>query len=92
MRETEFTEILEECLEAVLQRRRTVNLCLSLYPQLARELEPLLTTALKVDDAFHDETPAWHVQERVRLRVLAAYQARIRSRNLVGGLDLQRSG
>lgn len=92
MRNTEFSEILEECLEAVLQGRRTVNECLSLYPRFARELEPLLTTALEVDDAFQSEVPPWYVQEGVRLRVLAAYQSRERSRRLVSEVDLGHSG
>jgi hypothetical protein len=92
MRNAEFSEILEECLETVLQGRLTVNECLSLYPRFARELEPLLTTALEVDDAFQSETPPWHVQEGVRLRVLAAYKSRERSRRLVSGVDLGHSG
>jgi hypothetical protein len=92
MRNAEFSEILEECLETVLQGRRTVNECLSLYPRFARELEPLLTTALEVDGAFQSETPPWHVQEGVRLRVLTAHQYRKRSRRLVGEVDLGHSG
>lgn len=92
MRRVKLNEILEECLGAVLEGRRTVDDCLSLYPQLAPELEPLLSTALEVTDAFQTESPSWHTQERVRLRVLAAHQARVRSRNLVSGVDLARSG
>lgn len=92
MRKAKFSEVLEECIEAVLEGRRSVDDCLSLYPQLAAELQPLLTTALEVNETFQTEAPSWHVQERVRLRVLAAHQARIRSRNLVSGVDLTRSG
>lgn len=92
MRRAKFNEILEECIEAVLEGRRTVDDCLSLYPQLAPELGPLLSTAIDLSQTFQIESPSWHVQERVRLRVLAAHQARIRSRNLVSGVDLTRSG
>jgi hypothetical protein len=91
MRKVKLNEILEECLAAVIDGRRSVDDCLSLYPQLAPELEPLLTTALQVTDVFQAESPSWHIQERTRLRVLAAQQARIRSRNLVSGVDLTRS-
>lgn len=91
MRKVKLNEILEECLAAVLEGRRSVDDCLSLYPQFAPELEPLLATALEVSDTFQTETPSWHIQERTRLRVLAAHQARIRSRNLVSGVDLTRS-
>ena len=80
MREGKFREIFEECLTAVLDGRRTVEDCLSLYPAIASELEPLLRTSLEVSDAFQAETPSWHVQERIRNRVLAAAHARSRSR------------
>lgn len=91
MRKAKFNDILEECIEAVLEGRRTVDDCLSLYPKLAPELEPLLSTVVDVSDTYQAESPSWHVQERIRLRVLAAQQARIRSRNLVSGVDLTRS-
>ena len=90
-RRADLKEILEECVSAVLEGRRTIDDCLSLYPQLAPEIEPLLRTATEVSETFEAESPSWHIQERIRLRVLAAHQARVRSRNLVSGLDLRRS-
>ena len=88
MREGKLREIFEECLTAVLEGRRTVEDCLSLYPTLASELEPLLRTSLEISDAYQAETPPWHVQERIRHRVLAAAQARARGRTLVSGINL----
>ena len=88
MREGKLREIFEECLTAVLDGRRTVEDCLSLYPSIASELEPLLRTSVEVSDAYQAETPPWHVQERIRHRVLAAAQARARSRTLVSGINL----
>lgn len=88
MREGKLREIFEECLTAVLDGRRTVEDCLSLYPSIASELEPLLRTSVEVSDAYQSQTPPWHVQERIRHRVLAAAQARARSRALVSGINL----
>jgi hypothetical protein len=88
MREGKLREILEECLTAVFERRRTVEDCLSLYPNIASELEPLLRTAVEISDAYQAETPPWHVQERIRQRVLAAAQARARGRTLISGVNL----
>ncbi|MCH8814985.1 MAG: hypothetical protein IH957_07810 [Chloroflexi bacterium] len=91
MRKAKFREIFEECLSAVLEGRRTVEDCLSLYPSIASELEPLLRTSLQISDVYQAETPPWNVQERIRHRVLAAAQARARGRDLVSGIDLSGS-
>jgi hypothetical protein len=88
MREGKLREILEECLTAVFDGRRTVEDCLSLYPSFASELEPLLRTALEVSDTYQAQSPPWHVQERIRHRVLASATARARSRTIVAGVNL----
>ncbi len=72
----------------MLEERRTLEDCLSLYPSIASELEPLLRTSLEISDAYQAEMPSWNVQERIRHRVLAAAQARARGRDLVSGIDL----
>jgi hypothetical protein len=73
-------EILEECLSAYLDGRRGVDESLSLYPGLAEELEPLLRTALEVNDGARDWTPSEQLQEQVRQRFLAAAARRRRER------------
>lgn len=88
----EVLEVLNECVTAILEGRRTIDDCLSLYPALAPDLEPLLRTAIDLNDTFEALSPSWNVQERIRLRVLTAHQARIRSRKLVSGIDATRPG
>lgn len=92
MREGKLREILEECISAVMDGRRTIDDCLFLYPDAAAELEPLLRTAIEVNDAYQAETPSWHAQERIRNRVIAAAQARKRGRTLVSGINLDGRG
>lgn len=42
----EFNNILDQCLERILNKGETVEQCLADYPEQAAELEPLLQTAL----------------------------------------------
>ncbi len=42
----EFDNILDECMERLLFKGETVELCLESYPEQAVELKPLLQTAL----------------------------------------------
>ena len=88
MRKGKFREIFEECLSAVLEERRTLEDCLSRYPSIASELEPLLRTSLELSNVYQAETPSWHVQERIGHRVFVEAQARARGRELVKDIDL----
>ena len=72
-------EILEECLSAHLEGRRSVEESLSLYPSLARELEPLLRTAAEMVEGLGGGQPRWLVLEESRQRFLAAAAARRRA-------------
>jgi hypothetical protein len=70
-----FDEILAECLEAVNAGRRTVEECLSLYPQSSDRLEPLLRLGLRLGDAsFPEPDPSF--RQAARERFLSATQAR----------------
>jgi hypothetical protein len=70
-----FEEILAECLEAVTAGRRTVEECLSLYPQWSDRLEPLLRLGLRLGDAsFPEPDPSF--RQAARERFLSATQAR----------------
>ncbi len=72
MRRRRLEEILEECLSAHLEGRRSIEESLSLYPSLARELEPLLRTAAEVAAELGAHQPRWPVLEESRQRFLAA--------------------
>jgi hypothetical protein len=69
-------EILEECLSAYLDGRRSVEESLSLYPSFSRELEPLLRTATSINATLDTVTPPAHVQERGLHRFLSDARAR----------------
>lgn len=89
-----FEEILEECLSAHLEGRRSLQESLSLYPSMAAELEPLLRTAASVSASFRDHSPSPYRQEVGRQRFLAAASARVRARALtstVNGFDRTRN-
>lgn len=70
-------EILEECLSAYLDGRRSIEESLSLYPSFSRELEPLLRTATSINTTLGTVTPPAHVQERGLHRFLS--DARVRN-------------
>jgi len=72
-------EILEECLSAYLEGRRSIAESLSLYPSVADQLEPLLRTATSISANFGDYVPPQHIQQRGLHRFLS--DARVR-RNL----------
>ena len=71
-----LSEILEECIEAGLTGRRSLEASLALYPAQASELEPLLRTALSVSDSFQSYAPSAAVEQRIRSRFLADAAAR----------------
>jgi hypothetical protein len=69
-------EILEECLSAYLEGRRSIEESLSLYPSYASDLEPLLRAAIRISDALAAESPPAHVHERGLQRFLSDSRAR----------------
>ena len=80
MKARRFEEVLEECLAAQLEGRRTIEESLSLYPSLASELEPLLRAAAVLTDTFERSSPPWYLLERGRDRFLIAAANRARAR------------
>jgi hypothetical protein len=48
----QFEERLNECLEALSSGQRTLEECLSMYPEDASRLEPMLRTAMLLNDAL----------------------------------------
>jgi hypothetical protein len=73
---TGLEEALAECLASV-ERGGSVEECLARYPALARELEPLLRTALGLQQAY-DVGPDPSFQRAARQRFLAAAARRSR--------------
>jgi hypothetical protein len=73
-------ETLEVCLAALERGQSTVEECLSLYPELAPELEPLLHTARRLEKAYAAGPSPLYVQA-ARQRFLAT-MARRRQRRL----------
>jgi len=51
MRNKEFDNILNECLERLLVKGESLEQCLQRYPGQAAELKPLLETALAAREA-----------------------------------------
>jgi len=82
MRQRKFEEILDECVSAYLEGRRSVDESLSLYPSLARRLDPLLRAAADTADAFQDLRPTGRARERIRQRILRAAAERAAARAL----------
>jgi len=81
MRRGELEEILEECLSALLEGRRSVEESLSLYPAWRGRLEPLLRAAEEIAAAF-DETPRPQARERGLQRFLEAARTGRRLREI----------
>ncbi|MFC1987337.1 DUF5667 domain-containing protein [Chloroflexota bacterium] len=63
----EFDNVLDECLEQILVRGKTVEQCLQDFPQYVDELKPLLETALATKEASA-------IQPRPEFRDRARYQ------------------
>ncbi len=82
-----LSEILEECIEAGIAGRRSLEQSLALYPAQAEELEPLLRTALSISDSFQSYTPPAAVEQRIRSRFLADAAARRNLRHLEGSFE-----
>ena len=89
MRQKRLDRVLEECLTAYLEGRRSIEECLSLYPSLSDRLEPLLRAAVFVNDSFQFETPPSYIRERGLQRFLASARSRARARALTRDLALR---
>ncbi|TMG03590.1 MAG: hypothetical protein E6I09_07150 [Chloroflexi bacterium] len=93
MKARRLDEVLDECLSAYLEGRRSVDESLSLYPALRHELEPLLWTAVEVADTFNQSSPPEHVEERGRQEFLTSASVRQRAKLLTYDLNFaQRLG
>jgi len=67
MKNKEFDNILDECLERLLVKGESLEQCLERYPEQAAELKPLLETALAAREASA-------IQPRPDFRARARYQ------------------
>ena len=88
MKARRLEEVLDECLAAYLDGRRTIEESLSLYPALRPRLEPLLRTAAALADKLGNTTPASHLLERGRERFLESAQIRRRARELTRDIPI----
>ena len=88
MKAKRLDEVLDECLSAYLERRRTIEESLSLYPDLRTELEPLLSTALEVTGALAEPSRPHHLEERGRQKFLDSASVRRRAQALTADLRL----
>ncbi len=73
MKEKEFDNILDDCLERILTRGETVEQCLESYPEQSAELEPLLQTVLLTKRASAIK-PRPEFRERARYQLRSALQ------------------
>ena len=69
MKNKEFDNIFNECLERLLLKGESLEQCLARYPEQAAELKPLLETALAAREASN-------IQPRPEFRARARYQFR----------------
>ncbi|MFB3093838.1 MAG: hypothetical protein ACE1ZN_05485 [Dehalococcoidia bacterium] len=82
MGRSEFEEIFEECLSALLEGRRSIEESLSLYPAWRGRLEPLLRAAEEIAASLN-EVPPPHVKERGLQRFLEAARMRRRLQRIL---------
>ncbi len=73
----QFEQRLSECLEALSSGKRTLEECLSLYPEDATDLEPLLRTAALVGETFN-VAPRPAFAANARERFLSMTEPRLR--------------
>lgn len=71
-----LTDILDDCFDAIVNGRSTVEDCLEKYPQHAAALYSLLLTAERLYDAYQIEPPA-----EARLRGRARFLSAVRRQN-----------
>ena len=82
MGRSEFEDIFEECLSALLEGRRSIEESLSLYPAWRGRLEPLLRAAEEIAAGLN-EVPPPHVKERGLQRFLEAARMRRRLQRIL---------
>src|SRR6266542_2947049 len=87
MKAKRHDEVLDDCLSAYLEDRRSIEESLSLYPALRDELEPLLRTAVEVADTFRESSPPEPVEERGRQEFLTSASVRQRAKLLAYDLN-----
>ena len=93
MKARRLDEVLDECLSAYLEGRRSIDESLSLYPSLRHEVEPLLRTAVEVADTFRESSPPEHIEQRGRQEFLTSASVRQRAKLLTFDLNFpQRVG
>jgi hypothetical protein len=90
MKKRRLEEVLDECLSAYLDGRRSIDESLSLYPALRSELEPLLRTAVRLADNLGASAPAPHIVERGREHFLQSADIRRRARELTRDITITR--
>jgi hypothetical protein len=73
-RNSEFDDILDECLERLLAKGETLEQCLASYPEQAAELKPMLETTLAAKQASAIE-PRPEFRARARYQFRSALQA-----------------
>ena len=78
MKNKEFDNILNECLERLLVKGESLEQCLEHYPEQAAELRPLLETALAAREASA-------IQPRPDFRARARYQFRSALKEVAAG-------
>ena len=82
-----FDEILEECLERLLVREKTVEQCLERYPEQAAELKPLLETTIAARKAMDIQPrPDFQASARYQFRTAIADAVSRRKRPIFGWL------
>jgi hypothetical protein len=86
MKDKEFNNILDECLERILAGE-SLESCLKLYPQQAAELKPLLETVLAVREASTVRpSPEFRAKARYQFRSALAEKAAPQRRPFFGWL------
>jgi hypothetical protein len=90
MKASRLEEVLDECLSAYLDGRRTVEESLSLYPDLRDDLEPLLRTAVALAGALSEPQPSSYRRERGLEEFLNSASVRRRARELTKDLNISR--
>ncbi len=83
-------EVLEECLSAYLEGRRSIEESLSLYPSLAGHIEPLLRASIGLADTLQQPLLPFNVQEQARDRFLVAASSRRTALALLRSMDLEK--
>jgi hypothetical protein len=62
----EFDLILEECVDLISSGETTLEECLVLYPEYAAQMEPILYTAVALQEEGWEVTPPPFLRERIR--------------------------